>query len=440
MKNLQSTQTVPKPKLFRRDFTMVVIGQIISLFGNNILRFALPLYLLNSTHSAALFGIVSACSFIPVIVLSPIGGIIADRVNKRNIMVILDFATAALVLIFTLLLGQLDLVVLTVTTLMILYAIQGAYSPSVQSSIPSLVDSENLVSANSVITLVNSLAGMIGPVIGGAVYGIYGIQPILFVSIGCFIASAVMEIFIHIPFVKTKAEGSIFKIAGNDMKDSLSFLKTKPVIVKIAIFTAVINLVFSALIIIGMPVVITEKLGFDEQLGNQLYGYSQGALAAGGLIGGLLAGTLSKKLKIQKSHMLLFGCSLTLLPIGLTLLFQWPSMVSYFVIIACCFIMMIASTVFSIQVMSYIQLITPSALIGKIMALSMCVCMCASPIGQAIYGTMMDLMKDNIYIIFFAAMIISVFIAFFSRKTFAMLEDKNQETAIEEPVLSSNNV
>lgn len=56
-------QEEKKTKLFRRDFTMVVIGQVISLFGNAILRFALPLYLLQVTESASLFGIVTACSF-----------------------------------------------------------------------------------------------------------------------------------------------------------------------------------------------------------------------------------------------------------------------------------------------------------------------------------------------------------------------------------------
>lgn len=76
-----------KTKLFQRDFTMVVIGQIISLFGNGILRFALPLYLLRETESSALFGMVTACSFIPMVIFSFFGGVIADRVNKRNIMV-----------------------------------------------------------------------------------------------------------------------------------------------------------------------------------------------------------------------------------------------------------------------------------------------------------------------------------------------------------------
>ena len=80
-----------KQQLFSKDFTLVIIGQIISLFGNAIIRFALPLYLLNLTGSSALYGAVTACAFIPAILLSPIGGIAADRVNKRNIMVVLDF-------------------------------------------------------------------------------------------------------------------------------------------------------------------------------------------------------------------------------------------------------------------------------------------------------------------------------------------------------------
>ena len=72
-------------RLFKRDFTMVAIGQVISLFGNAILRFALPLYLLRETDSSSLFGIVTACSFIPMIIFSLLGGVIADRKNKRNI-------------------------------------------------------------------------------------------------------------------------------------------------------------------------------------------------------------------------------------------------------------------------------------------------------------------------------------------------------------------
>ena len=90
-------------KSFGKDFALVVAGQIVSLFGNAILRFSLPLFLLRETGSSALFGAVTACSLLPMIVLSLLGGVLADRVNKRNIMVILDFSTAGIIAGFSIL-------------------------------------------------------------------------------------------------------------------------------------------------------------------------------------------------------------------------------------------------------------------------------------------------------------------------------------------------
>ena len=155
-------------KLFSKDFTLVVVGQIISLFGNAALRFALPLYLLNLTGSSALYGTVMACSFIPAILLSPIGGIAADRVNKRNVMVFLDFFTAAVILVFSLLMNVANLTILLTVTLMLLYGIAGLYQPSVQASIPALVNQEHLMAANSCINAISSFSSLTG--IDGSAY------------------------------------------------------------------------------------------------------------------------------------------------------------------------------------------------------------------------------------------------------------------------------
>ena len=146
-----------KPRLFRRDFTLVVIGQIISLFGNAVLRFALPLHLLRETGSSALFGAVTACSFVPMVVFSLLGGVIADRVNKRNIMVLLDACTALLIAVFYLALGRVPLVPLMSAALMLLYGIAGAYQPAVQASIPLLAGPRVLLRGNAVIKVMPAL-------------------------------------------------------------------------------------------------------------------------------------------------------------------------------------------------------------------------------------------------------------------------------------------
>ena len=212
-------------KLFSKDFTLVVIGQIISLFGNATIRFALPLYLLNLSGSSALYGTVTACAFIPAILLSPIGGIVADRANKRNIMVILDFFTAAVILAFSLLMNGGNLILLLTVTLMLLYGIAGAYQPSVQASIPALVGQNHFMEANSIINTISSFASLIGPVLGGVLYSAYGLEPVLWICMVCFIMSAIMEIFINIPFQKQDSDGGILRTARTDFTESIRFIR-----------------------------------------------------------------------------------------------------------------------------------------------------------------------------------------------------------------------
>ncbi|MCI8490452.1 MAG: MFS transporter, partial [Lachnospiraceae bacterium] len=124
------------------------------------------------------------------------GGVIADRKNKRNIMVVLDFTTAAVILIFSFALGKVSLVPLMIAVLMILYGISGIYQPAVQAGIPLIAEKQFLMQGNAVINMVSTLAGLLGPIIGGVLFGAFGIMPILFIIVGCFVFSAVMEIFI----------------------------------------------------------------------------------------------------------------------------------------------------------------------------------------------------------------------------------------------------
>ncbi len=416
---------------FGKNFIMVIIGQIISLFGNQIMRFALPLYLLDQTNSPALFGLVSACAFIPMILMSPIGGILADRKNKRNIMVILDFSTSALILAFTILLGRVDLVVLLMITMMILYGIQGTYQPAVQASIPALVDTDNIMAANAAVNLVASFSGLIGPVAGAALYAKFGIRPVLFVGIGCFFASAVMEIFIKIPFKKQQSSGSILNTVVSDMKDSFRYMiNDQPKVWKVCLIVAAINMFMSALIIIGLPVIVTKTLDFSEETGKMLYGYAQGALALGSLAGGILAGILSKKINADKSYVLFFLCTLTLVPMGVVLALNVSAIVTYIVIAICCFLMMLTATLFSIQLMAYLQILTPANLVGKVIAVAMSIGICATPLGQAIFGALFEGLKGKIYFIFFGVFVIGIVISFVSKSVFNDMNKLLEECAV----------
>ena len=412
-------------KLFSKDFTLVVVGQIISLFGNAAIRFALPLYLLNLTGSSALYGTVTACAFIPAILLSPIGGIVADRVNKRNIMVILDFFTAAVILAFSLLMNGVHLVLLLTVTLMLLYGIAGAYQPSVQASIPALVNQDNFMAANSIINTLSSFASLTGPVLGGVLYSAYGLKPVLWVCEVCFIVSAVMEIFIKIPFQKQAPDGGILKTAKADFAESIRFIrKEKPVIGKALFVICGINLFLAAMIIVALPYLVTEVLDLEAAQANRLYGLAEGALAAGGLSGGIGAGIFADRLHIHKSGNLVISCAVCVFPVSVSLILFSSGIINYFVITACCFTIMVFSTIFTVQMMSFIQTETPRNLIGKVIAVILTVSMCAQPLGSALYGVLFEICKGSEYAVVLFSGVVSLIIAISTKNIFKKLSEK----------------
>lgn len=411
-----------KQRLFSKDFTLVLIGQIISLFGNAMLRFALPLYLLNLTGSSMVYGTVTACAFIPPILLSPIGGMIADRVNKRNVMVVLDFFTATLILVFSLLMHRVNLIVLLTVTLMLLYGIASAYQPSVQASIPALVGQEHFMMANSMINTISSFAFLIGPALGGVWYSAYGIKPILWICMFCFLLSAVMELFINIPFEAQALKGGIWKTVKMDFTESVRFIqKEKPVIGKTLFVISGINLFLSAMIIVALPYLITEVFPFEAAQANRLYGYAQGALAAGGLIGGICAGVFARLLSIQKSGNLIILCAICIFPISAILFGSSSGMLNYLVLTLCCFFIMACSTIFTIQMMSFIQTETPQQMIGKVIAVILTVSMCAQPLGNALYGILFDICKGFEALVVLFSGVVSLIIAISARKIFKEL-------------------
>lgn len=411
-----------KQSLFRRDFTMVVIGQIISLFGNAILRFALPLYLLRETGSSTLFGAVTACSFIPMILFSLVGGVWADRLNKRNVMVVLDFTTAVLILVFYGLNGQVPIVPLILVFLMLLYGISGAYQPTVQASIPALVQREQIMQGNAVINMVNTLSGLLGPVIGGVLFGTWGITPILLLSVGCFFCSAVMEIFIHIPYQKQPMQDGILCVMKQDWQESGRFIKQeKPIFLSVVIVLALFNLVLSAAIIVGIPIMVVNVLGMSDAS----LGLTQGALGLGGLAGGCLGGVLGEKIKLRHGSRLLLFCSLTAALMGAALLPFVPPFAGYVLITAMSFAMMAASTLFSIQLCTVVQQQTPAYLVGKIMACMMAIVNCASPLGQAVYGVLFDVCAAVPWLVMFGSAAIAFLISLYSKNVFVRLEKEN---------------
>lgn len=176
-------------RLFSPGFVAIMVAQVFSLLGMEILQFVIPLHLLNLTGSGTLYGAVVALGNVPYLLLAPIGGVVADRTRKRAVMAACDLVLAAALLGYLALSGSTQLVPLTSAVLMVAFAAQAIYQPCVQSSVPRVMAPERLEQAVAVTNQVSMLTGIGGPVLGGLVFGFFGLAPIVVVSAACFVVA-----------------------------------------------------------------------------------------------------------------------------------------------------------------------------------------------------------------------------------------------------------
>lgn len=401
-------------RLFQRDFTIMILGQIISLFGNAILRFSLSLHVLEVTGSAAVFGTILAVSMIPTVLLSPFGGVLADRLPKQKIMTILDFVTAGLIVFYDAVYGSAGNLAAVTIFMILLTLIQAFYQPSVQASIPLLASKEQLMAANGIVMQVQALAGLLGPILAGILYGIGGVKPILAASAVCFFLSAVMELFLRIPHEKREADGSPVRMALLDIKGAIIYLiRENTCLFKLLIVVAGINLFLSALFIIGLPYLVKIYLGMSAQA----YGFAEAAMGMGSILGGLVSGLAGKKIPFKHSHYFLLGTPLLLIPVILILLFQAPGKMIYAVLLFSVMIGMGFAALFTIAAQTFIQKSTPVHMLGKVGAFVSTICVCALPIGQAMYGGLFELFSGSPWVVVLVGTVISMMLAYAAKRT-----------------------
>ena len=205
-------------------FFLIVLGQIISLFGNAALRFALPLYLLRQTGSAALYGGITALAMLPALAGMLTGGALADRCRKARLMALLDLVTAGISAAAAAGLPHLPLLPLILTVLGSLYAIQGLYQPVVRACLPLLLNGTQLLRGNAVIQLVDTVDELLGPLLGAVLLEHLGIRGLLALCGGCFALSAGMELCLRIPQnVPGDAKLSVRSL-WTDLRESARFL------------------------------------------------------------------------------------------------------------------------------------------------------------------------------------------------------------------------
>lgn len=373
-----------------KNFIIVVIGQIISLFGNAIQRFCMSLYILDLTGSAAVFSTILAVSTIPYILFAPIAGLLADTINRKKIMVYLDFVSSALMFVYSIIIisGR-DNTLIVATVMFMLSIIYTLYSPSVIASIPQIVEKEKLASANGVIQQVGSVVNLVGPIIAGLLYSFVDIKVVIIINALSFLISAILELFLDIPdlVVKEKFKNPIFK-SIKEMKKSFIYLKEKKKIVLGVIFSyALTNIFVVPILSIVSPYFIKVKL--DMQ--SSVYGFIEGVFVFGMIIGGLLITFRPKLFKMKKIHKTMYPMVIAIITMGISTYLKTENK---FVVLGLYSIggfgIMLSLALSNIISLTYIQQEVREEMLGKVSAFSTAVATASIAPGQLIYGQLID--------------------------------------------------
>ena len=407
-----------------KNFNLLIGSQLFSVLGTTIVQFVISLYVLDITKSALTFSVIASLSIIGRLICLPFCGVLADRLPKRNLMLLMD----CLYLVLSVGLFLVTRLAEPVTAIGILTVIIGMVSafetPVVQSAIPVICTEEEIPRANGIISSIGTLGTVLGPIIAGIIYRFDAVYQIFAITGGLFLIAILCEVVLNIPKQAQAAmNGTLLQVVVGDLKEVTHYLKAQKVIVKVAIVAFLLNFFLASFIQVIIPYVSRIQLGVSDAQ----FGLMNTILAIGSLLGTVIYGIIANRLNetsISKNLILvaiLFG--LLVIPFGLI---QDPT-VAFWVMTIIVASAMGVVTVASVQLIVYIQLVSDKALLGRIMSLVMIVTTLAIPLGQVMYGGFAAAAStEMLLVLIVATSLVTVLIAIFSIRIFKQMRVENE--------------
>ncbi|MCH7549663.1 MAG: MFS transporter [Candidatus Krumholzibacteriota bacterium] len=384
-------------RLFNRNFFLLWQGQLVSQLGTQAFTIATMFWVKHATGSATMMGTIMMAAMIPLVLLSPIGGTIADRVSRKRIIVTCDVVNG----VASLSLGVLMLVVPDATGLILAWLIavavtggiaQSFFMPAISAAIPNLVSPDKVASANSLSEGSVQVATLVGQGLGGLLFRILG-APVLFIVDGItFLFSATSESFIKIPQeLPEKAETwreavAKFKV---ELREGLVYVGRHRGMRSLMLTSAIMNF-FAMPFFILLPFYVEDTLG----AGPEWFGFLLAAFGGGGIVGYVIAGSVPVGEKARAAMMIaaLFLLSVSLVGVGVA---RSPGAAMALLAGAGVF-----QGIYNIHVMTILQKTTPDAYRGRVFGLLHTLVMGLSPISLGLTGIVADLLDQNAPLMF----------------------------------------
>ncbi|HEY3502282.1 MAG TPA: MFS transporter [Actinocatenispora sp.] len=265
-------------------FGVVWSGQVVTLVGNAVLRFAFVVRAWTEGGQATQVVLLSLCAMLPQLLLSPTAGALVDRLAKRTALQLADagglVTIAALTLVYAT--GQLRLWEVYVAVAL-LGAAAAAQYPALSSAVPLLVPKENLQRANGLLATARSAADVCGPALAGVLVATAGLGVILVLDLATFAVALATVRLVGLPRTRPDTGTARRRRLLADSAEGLRYLLARPSLRGLTIVFCVVNLVMVFGFAVVQPMILARTGGDTATLASVLT-----AMGIGGIAGGLL--------------------------------------------------------------------------------------------------------------------------------------------------------
>ncbi|MGG0154657.1 MFS transporter [Bacillus mycoides] len=381
-----------KMKIATRNIILMMIGKMTSLLGAGIYTFAMGLYVLKTTGSGMGFATTLICGSIPRMICGPIAGAVADRVNRRWLVIgtdLLSSLTMLIMFILATIFGPSLLFIYVSAALLSICA--SFYSVSLTSSLPNLVDEERIQKASALNQTASSLSNILAPIIGGVVFGFFSIKTFFLLNSITFFLAVIVQLFIVFDLYKKELAESKEHFLTS-IKEGFSYVKRQHEIYGLMKIAVGVNFFASALFV-SLPYIIIKNL----HLSSKQLGVVEGMLAVGMLIGAIV---LSVRKEVNNPFrsvyiglFLFAGLSLcTVFP----LLVIIPKVASFIYYITFMILTGISMMVVNIPMQVHMQKTTDPNYLGRVFGLLETISTAIAPLGMIVYGLLLDMLPTSI--------------------------------------------
>lgn len=369
------------------NFILYIISSSTSILGSGIQSIIIPLYILKITGSGLQMAKAASVFSIINLIMGPIGGIFADKFNRKYILIICDFLSFFTISIFLLSKSSdTNMIIAMQGMLIIISSCFSASSTAIFSELDSL---DKVEKNNNLYNGITSFIRLFTPILGLALYGFVELRIIFLFNAITFLISGISEFFIKYNFKKKEKKNSkknILKIYNPIIK---YLLKNKH-LVSISLYAVVINFIFTPIFVVLIPYFIVKTLS----LSNIYVGYFETSLGIGMIGGNFIIGRYHNKINFKNKIAFSVICRMIIfiLFIIMDLFLEKP----YFIYFNGILILLegILSTLVNVPLFSYLHKEVNNEVKGRFFSLLNTILQSTMPLGLVIFGLFLDFKFD----------------------------------------------